>query len=667
MSNNTLARLSVELAANTAAFQQDMGKAARIAEQEMKGVADAAMKVGGLIGAGLAAGAAAFTALAKQSINAADEMGEMAQKVGMSTEALSANAYVAKMSGVETDTLTNAIKKLSVNVVDAARGQGAAKDAFAALGIELKDQNGQLKDSDTIIRELSGRMSQFEDGAVKTALATDIFGKAGADLIPMLNQGEEGFAALTKEAEQMGLILSTETANAAGEFNDSLDRMKSAIAGNVNTVVAQMLPVFNQLAGDMAKASMEGGVLTGIANGLAVAFKVMVTGGYTVAAVLEYIGNQAGMAGAALTAVLTGDFAAAKAALSDDTAAVQFGKRVEGIAALWDKTAVSAGAAADAQKNALGAIPNYTTPDPKSPKNKPKGPKDKPGPKGPTDADIEAELWDYSRDVIVQEQKAAADAMAQEKKAAADAAAIFERDKAKVQSAIQSIQQGLMTKRKLEMQDFQQKQQFLEQSTQYELMSEQQKLATMEALKRDHKAKLKALDDEELRQKNEQRQKMVGLVNNGLSSIASSQSKYAKVAQMAQKAQALWQVGIDTRAMMVGAYRAMVNIPYVGPALAVAAAGAAFAFGAAQAAAIGGSVGGSASAGSATSTGSVASTGSIASTESKPASSSDAMNTGTTILQVPHDSIMTARQVADMLDDVYASGKQPQNLRVLLT
>jgi DNA-binding phage protein len=648
MSNNTLARLSVELAANTAAFQQDLGKAARIAEQEMKSVADAAMKVGGLIGAGLAAGAAAFTALAKQSINAADEMGEMAQKVGMSTEALSANAYVAKMSGVETDTLTNAIKKLNVNVVDAARGQGAAKDAFAALGIELKDQNGQLKDSDTIIRELSGRMSEFEDGAVKTALATDIFGKAGADLIPMLNQGEEGFAALTKEAEQMGLILSTETANAAGEFNDSLDRMKSAIAGNVNTVVAQMLPVFNQLAGDMAKASMEGGVLTGIANGLAVAFKVMVTGGYTVAAVLEYIGNQAGMAGAALTAVLTGDFAAAKAALSDDTAAVQFGKRVEGIAALWDKTAVSAGAAAVAQEKALGAVPNYAS---------------AAGKKGKAGRTVkEKDNFDYEKSGSLFKES---DERSEDE--AASAAAYIERDKARVKAALESIQQGLMSRRQLEMQDFEQKRITVEQSTQYLLMNEQQKLATMEALERDHKAKLKALDDEELRQKQEQRQKMVGLVNNGLSTIASSQSKYAKVAQMAQKAQALWQVGIDTRAMMVGAYKAMVGIPVVGPALAVAASAAAFAFGAAQAAAIGGSVGGSASAGSATSAGSVASTGSIASTESKPASSRDAANTGTTIWQMPYDAIMTARQIADALDEVYASGKQPQNLRVLLT
>ena len=652
MSNNTLARLSVELAANTAAFQQDLGKAARIAEQELKGVADAAMKAGGLIGAGLAAGATAFVALAKQSIDAADEMGETAQKIGMSTQSLSAFSYIAKMSGTDTETLTGAVKKLSVNMVDAANGQGAAKDAFAALGIELKDQNGQLKNSDTIIREVAGRMSEFEDGAVKTALATDIFGKAGADLIPMMNQGEAGFAALTKEAEQMGLVLSDETANAAGEFNDSLDRMKSAIAGNVNTVVAQMLPVFNQMAGDMAKASMEGGVLTGIANGLAVAFKVMVTGGYTVAAVLEYIGNQAGMAGAALTAVLTGDFAAAKAALSDDTAAVQFGKRVEGIAALWDKTAVSAGAAAVAQEKALGAAPAYGGgAGKKGAGSRGGGPKT---PKGPTDADIEAELWGYSRDAI-----------ADEKKAASDAAAIFERDKAKVQSAIQSIQQGLMTKRQLEMQDFQQKQLILEQSSQYELMTEQQKLATMEALEREHKARIKTLDDEELRQKNENRNRMIGLFNNGLSTIAGSQSRFAKAAQVAQKAQALWQVGIDTRAMMVGAYKAMAGIPIVGPALGVAAATAAFAFGAAQAGAIGGSIGGSSSAGSASSAGSVASTGSMASTEPKP-SGTEPIGPGTTIVQIPENSVMTARQIADMLDDVYASGKQPQNLRVLL-
>lgn len=641
MSNNTLARLSVELAANTAAFQTDMGKAARVAEKDLKSIGDAATKMGGLLGAGLAAAAGAFAALAKQSINSADELGKTSAKIGMSTEKLSAYSYIAKLSGSDTEAFSTAMKKLNVNVVDAARGQGTAKDALAALGIQLKDQNGKLKDSDTIFREVSTRMSTFEDGAVKTALATDIMGKAGADLIPMMNEGAVGFDRLTGEAKKMGEVISGETAKSAAEFNDDLDRMKMAIGGTVNQVVAQMLPTFKQMAADMAKSSIEGGVLTGIANGLGVAFKVMVTGGYMVAAVLEYIGTQAGMAGATLGALLTGDFAAAKNIMSDSTAGDQFSKRIEGIAALWDKTAVSAGAAAVAQEKALGATPDYATAKGKTAKVKsPKKEKDQ-----FSDAEILGDIKDYANE-------------------AGAANAIFDRDKARVQSALQSIQQGLMTKRQLEIQDFEQKKVIIEQTDQYLLMNKQQQLDTIEALEREHKGKLKALDDAELQQKQDQRLKMIGMVNNGLATIAGSQSKYAKIAQAAQKVQTLWQIGTDTRAMMVGAYKAMVGIPVIGPALAVAAAGAAFAFGAVQASAVGGSVGGSSSVGSA---GSVASTGSMASAEPVAKPSADAMTTGTTILNLPENAIMTARQIADMLDDVYASGKQPQYLRAMLT
>lgn len=648
MSSNVLARLSVELAANTAAFQSDLGKAARVAEKELKGIGDAAMKMGGLLGAGIAAGASAFVVMAKQSINAADEMGELAEKVGVSTEKLSAYNYIAKMSGADTEAVGAAFKKLNVNVVDAARGQGAAKDAFAALGIELKDSNGKLKDSDTVMREVATRMSQFEDGATKTALATDIFGKAGADLVPMLNKGEVGFAALTKEAEQMGLILSTESANAAGEFNDSMDRMQSSIKGAVMQVVGQMLPTFNQLAGDMAKASMEGGVLTGIANGLGVAFKTMVTGGYTVAAVLEYIGTQAGMAGAALMAVLTGDFAGAKAILSDDTAEVQFGKRIEGIAALWDKTEVAATAAGVAGKAALGAVPSYA-----------------PGGKGKSKAGgkpkAEKDSFDYGSSGL---KFGELDDLAESE--SASAAAFIERDKAKVQSALQTIQQGLMTKRQIEMQDLQQKQLVLQQSAQYELLTESEKLNSLAALERDHKLRIKALDDEELRNKQEAQGRTIDLVGKGLSAIAGKNKAAHAAAALIQNRVALKSIFTDTRAAAMGAYKAMVGIPYIGPALAVAAAGAAMAFGGAQAASLGGSIGGGASSGY--SAGSAASTGSVASLDPRePPPSNNAATTGTTIWQIPEDSIMTARQIADWLDVVYASGKQPQNLRVMLT
>lgn len=726
MSNNTLARLTVELAADSVGLQTDMGKAARIAENEMQKIERSAVAMAASLTAAMVAAGGAVALLAKQSIDSADEMGELAEKVGLSTERLSAYNYIAKMSGADTELMSNALKKLNVNMVEAANGQGAAKKAFEELGIELRDANGDLKDNDTILMQVADRMSRMEDGAAKTALAVAIFGKAGADLIPMLNQGARGFTNLTEEARRMGLIISTDTARAAGELNDSIDRLSLTTRGLGNAVMQSALPSLNAIA----KALLDENSLlrdsirlvgaagaayvaaTLVINGKVIALKAMTVAqmafnnaakanpyalaaaglGLLVAAVYNY--NKA-MPEAikrteeASTAMSRFDAIArrAKEAIDSQNRAAagmnlpQVKDKISAVSAeIRRLEMLHKRASADFARGAVsaGLVGSY---DAQLKQKKQQleylntliGEKIKDSPvqkavaattkrAGTSKASGGTDNFDYSKSAnLFKNMDDTADGEA------ASAAAYIERDKDRVKAALESIQQGLMSRRQLEMQDFEQKRITVEQSTQYLLMNEQKKLATMEALKRDHKAKLKALDDEELRQKNEQRQKMVGLVNNGLSTIASSQSKYAKVAQMAQKAQALWQVGIDTRAMMVGAYKAMVGIPVVGPALAVAASAAAFAFGAAQAAAIGGSVGGSASAGSATSTGSVASTGSIASTESRPASSSDAMNTGTTILQVPHDSIMTARQMADMLDDVYASGKQPQNLRVLLT
>lgn len=727
MSNNTLARLTVELAANTAGLETDMGKAARIAETEMQKMERSAVRMAATLSATLVAAGGALAVLAKQSIDAADEMGELAEKVGMSTERLSAYNYIAKMSGADTELMSSSIKKLNVNMVEAANGQGAAKKAFEELGIELRDANGNLKDNDTILVQVAERMSKMEDGAAKTALAVAIFGKAGADLIPMLNQGARGFADLTEEAKRMGLIISTDAAKAAGELNDSIDRLTLATRGLGNAVMQSTLPALNAIAKSLVEENsllrdsirMVGAAGAAyVAATLAMNAKVIALKAATVAQLAfnnaakanPYALAAAGL-GLLVAAIYNYNKAVPEAVKRTEEASTAM-SRFDAIArrakeAIDSQNRAAAGMNLPQVKDKIAAVSNEIKRlemlHKRASADFARGAVSA-GLVGSYDAQLKQKkqqleylntlVGEKIKDSPVQKAVAATTKSAGASKQssggtdnfdysksanlfknmddtadgeAASAAAYIERDRDRVKAALESIQQGLITRRQLEMQDFEQKRITVEQSTQYLLMNEQQKLATMEALKRDHKAKLKALDDEELRQKQEQRQKMVGLVNNGLSTIASSQSKYAKVAQMAQKAQALWQVGIDTRAMMVGAYKAMVGIPVVGPALAVAASAAAFAFGAAQAAAIGGSVGGSASAGSATSTGSVASTGSIASTESKPASSSDAMNTGTTILQVPHDSIMTARQVADMLDDVYASGKQPQNLRVLLT
>lgn len=204
------------------------------AKRNLDGLSGGLSKVSGLlstfgIGAGLSgAGIAAFV---KSSIDAADEMGKLSQRVGVGTEALSALSYAASLSDVSTESLANGLKKLAVNAADTAKGTGEARDAFAALGINVKDSTGNLKGADVLMGEVAGQFAQFEDGAAKTALAVKLFGKAGADLIPMLNAGAQGLADMRAEAERLGIIISPEQAKAAEAFNDDLTRMAARAKG----------------------------------------------------------------------------------------------------------------------------------------------------------------------------------------------------------------------------------------------------------------------------------------------------------------------------------------------------------------------------------------------------------------------------------------------------
>lgn len=645
MSSNSLARLSVELGANTAAFQADMGKAARVAEKELASIKDAASKMGVALGAAAVAAGAAFVAMAKQSIDAADEMNDLSQKLGMSTESLSAYAYAAKMSGADTEAMASGIKKLSSNVVDAARGQGAAKDAFAALGISVKDANGQIKNQDTILREVADKFAGFEDGATKTALAVDIFGQAGADLIPMLDGGTAGLDEMKKEAENLGVILDTKTANAAGAFNDKMDTMKLAMGGAVTRVTAEMLPTMNAMSAQFMKAATDGDFLKNVAEGLAATFKVLVTAGIGLKATLTLIGDTIGQVAAAAVAVMSGEFSQAKKIMTDTTAVDDWKKTVAGIGDMWYGAAAAADTAAKAQDNALG---------------KGKGPSyaNKGGAGAGKGAQPKAVNWDAALNDTVNDAAREAGSVQQ----------AFEREKAAAQRAVTSIQQSMLTKRQLLAQDMQMAQQDLQAAVQMEVISEQQKKQMLEQLEVDHKARLRALDEEEIGRKQQYAQMAVSFASSSLSAIAARSQSAAKAGMAIQKAVALNQIRTDTPVAAFAAAKAVAGIPVIGPALAVAAKVAMYAMGAAQAAAV--MSGGSTSAGGGGGGFSMSSAASSVPSASVGASGVQSDNPlrddsrrQATLVAVPADRMMTGRDLVAWLDEAFGDGARLENVR----
>lgn len=237
----------IDLLLKSGSFETDTKRA----EKRLKEFKKEVQQVGTAVGAAFGAVAIAAAYMAKSTIDSMDEMGKAAQRTGTTVEAFSALAYAADLSGISQEELSSALVKLSKNMSDAAMGTGEAIKGFEALGISVKDSNGSLKDSDKVLAEIANKFAGYKDGAEKTALAVNLFGRAGAQLIPLLNGGSEGLAKLREEAEKLGIVLDTKTSKAAEEFNDNLTRLSAAATGVKYEIVRALLPALIALSEEL--------------------------------------------------------------------------------------------------------------------------------------------------------------------------------------------------------------------------------------------------------------------------------------------------------------------------------------------------------------------------------------------------------------------------------
>lgn len=210
-----------------------------------------------------AAGGVAIGALTKKAIDFADTIGKTSQKIGMTSESLSKLEYAARLSDVSLGQLQVGLGQLSKNMQN-------GNEAFAALNINVTDAQGNLRGTEEVLLDVAERFAGMEDGAGKTALAMAMFGKSGADLIPMLNAGRDGIGQMTDEARAFGLEISTSTSKAAEGFNDNITRITSVFSGLANTIAEKSAPRMKELTDRFIKFVKDGDYVERISNAIIV-------------------------------------------------------------------------------------------------------------------------------------------------------------------------------------------------------------------------------------------------------------------------------------------------------------------------------------------------------------------------------------------------------------
>src|SRR5690606_10794299 len=335
-----LAKLVVRLEAQTAQYMAQLDKANKRLEKFDKQASASASGIAKGVATAVAAATTAFAAMAKQTVDNADRLSKLSQVTGLSTESLSQLQYVADQSATSIDEIAKSMARLQRTQLNAARGLATATRAFDAIGVSVTNADGSLRDTEEVMLDVADRFEKIEDGAAKAAIAQELFGRSGTNLIPFLNQGRAGIEALKKEADDFGLTVTSKAGKAAELFNDNLTRINAATRGLVNRVSEQLIPVFVAMSDRFVASAKSGGALDAAVKALSTTLKFLVSTGVAVTSVFEQLGRVIYGVGAAIVSLAKGDFKIAadeiKAAFAEARSNVT--DDMETIAKIWSDT-----------------------------------------------------------------------------------------------------------------------------------------------------------------------------------------------------------------------------------------------------------------------------------------------------------------------------------------
>ena len=194
----------------------------------------------GFAALGLAVSGGAFTGMVKGAIDSADSFGKMSDQTGIAANKLQAYVNAGKLAGVEQATIDKGLRRLAQSMREANQGVATYSDSYEALGISVTNSDGSLKASETVLGEIADRFREMPDGATKAAIAMEIFGRSGANLINLLNGGKVALEEFNYETSQ-------NFAQNAEFFNDQIAVLAIRFDGFRKQLADALLPTLNNL------------------------------------------------------------------------------------------------------------------------------------------------------------------------------------------------------------------------------------------------------------------------------------------------------------------------------------------------------------------------------------------------------------------------------------
>lgn len=242
MAKTNIEELVVKMSADLASYQKQMLKAQGVANKTAgnivkkfndmnRGLTGSLSMLGNAFkGAFAAFSIERFATAARSAIKSLADIGDAADKLGMSTDEFQQAGFAAQLAGVEAETFAGAMKKLALNSSEASRGQGELGAILDANNVKITDGSGALLSQIEIMQVVADLIRNAANEQDQAVIATAAFGKSGVDMLNLLAQGGDAVSAAMRQAKSDGIAFSEEQIRKAQEIDDKFDTLEKRIS-----------------------------------------------------------------------------------------------------------------------------------------------------------------------------------------------------------------------------------------------------------------------------------------------------------------------------------------------------------------------------------------------------------------------------------------------------
>lgn len=252
-----IAKLTVALYANSAQFVSELEKSKKKSKDWSSYVSNSFATAAKATAGAATATVAALGLIYKQQSSLIDQTAKFADRIGITTEALTQYRYASELTGVGQQKFDTAMQRMTRRTSEAAQGTGAAAGALKELNLNAAELNRLTPDQQ--LKRIADAMQNVENHSDRLRLSVKLFDTEGAAMVNMLSNGSQGLNDMAAEADRLGVTLSRIDAAKIEMANDSMARLAAMSDSWKRSLAVEMAPLFAAVADEISKATQSAG------------------------------------------------------------------------------------------------------------------------------------------------------------------------------------------------------------------------------------------------------------------------------------------------------------------------------------------------------------------------------------------------------------------------